>query len=154
MTTPRVTTYDPAKVLVAVSGSIISGYAPGRMVEFRPDAPVWTDALGVDNEVVRWAPSNPMATLSLYLSQASNSNFILSTLLNLDRLTSTQVAPVIIQDKSGPGEPTRVIAKLGWLNVQPTLAWSAGPEARKWDLRLVLPLHDVRGLDQDAVISL
>ncbi len=150
----RVTTYDPAAVAVSVAGNIITGFAPGRMMEYRPDAPVWQDALGVDNEVVRWATNNPMGTISLFLLQSSNSNFTLSTLLNLDRLTASQTAPFIIQDKSGTDTPTRMIATLGWVNTQAVLAWGAGPETRRWDLRLVLPIHDVHGLGEDNVISL
>ena len=150
----RVTTYNPADVQVSVAGNIISGYAPGRMVEYRPDAPVWTDALGVDNEAVRWALSNPMATLSLILAQSSTSNFVLSALLNLDRITGAQIAPVLVQDMSGDGLPTSIIAKLGWLNTQPPLLWGANAGVRQWDLRLVLVAHDIHGLDQDEVITL
>lgn len=150
----RVTTYDPAKVIVTVAGNIIAGYAPGQMVQYRPDVPVWADALGVDNEPVRWASGNPMATLTFFLSQASTSNFILSALLNLDRITSTQPAPVTITDSSGPGEPTIVIAQLGWVSEQPALLWGATPTARQWDIRLMRPVHVVQGLDQNPTISL
>lgn len=150
----RVTTYDPARVSVSVAGNIITGYAPGQMIQYRPDVEVWADALGVDNEPVRWATGNPMATLILFLSQASPSNFVLSTLLNLDRITSAQPAPVIIEDKNGLGTPTRVAALIGWVKAQPPLAWGAGPTVRQWDIRLVKVLHDTHGLDQDPVISL
>lgn len=152
--TLRVTTYDPAKVQVIVSGNHITGFARGRMIEYRPDAPVWADALGVDNEPVRWATNNPMGTLILTLSQASVSNLILSTLLNLDRLTSSQLAPVVVQDRSGTDTPTRIIAKMGWINTQPGLVWGAGPEPRQWNIRLILPIHDVHGLGQNDVITL
>ncbi len=150
----RVTTYDPAKVTVSVAGVIVTGFAPGRMIEYRPDAAVWADDLGVDNEPVRWMINNPMGTLTLQLAQSSQSNFTLGTLLNLDRLTAAQVSPVVVEDRSGTGEPTIMIAKLGWVSVQPTLAWSAVPEPRQWDIRLVLPFHNVQGLGVDDVITL
>ena len=142
----RVTTYDPAKVDLVVAGNIITGFASGRMLEYRPDAPVWQDALGVDNEPVRWQTNNPMATLIFNLTQSSTSNFVLGALLNVDKLTASSPAPVLMEDRSGTGAPTIIIAKLGWLNSQPVLAWGAGPEARQWSLRLLMPMRPIMSL--------
>lgn len=149
----RVTTYDPAKVRLIVAGNIITGFAPNRLIQYRPDVAVWSDALGVDNEPVRWATNNPMATVSIFLSQSSPSNFTLSTLLNLDRLTATQTAPFILEDGNS-AIPTRILAKLGWVSEQPGMSWNPGPETRQWNIRLVLPIHDVHGLDETEVIRL
>ncbi len=150
----RVTTYNPADVIVSVAGNRITGFAPGRMVEHRMDVVVWTDAIGVDNEPVRWALHNPFSTLTLTLLQSSTANFILGGILNLDKITGAQVAPVIVQDKSGDGVPTRIITKTAWINTQPAMVWSQGIEVRQWVLRLVDPIHDIRGLDRTSAISL
>lgn len=151
----RVVTYDPAKVSVSVAGNIIAGYAQGQMIQYRPDALVWEDALGVDNEPVRWASNNPMGTLTLILAMSSPSNGPLGLLLNLDRLTASQTSPVIVEDRSGGrGTPTRMIAKLGWVSAQPALNWGSGPEPRQWDIRLVMPLHDIHGFNETPGISI
>lgn len=160
--TTRVSTYDPAKVQVVVGGAIITGFAPGRMIQYRDDGPVISDDEGVDGESVRWRRLNPFGTLTLFLSQASGANFILSSLLNVDRITLAGIVPVMVQDRSAgrtpgilgggtSGIPTRIIAGNGWIMNQPDMVWGDSPESRQWDIRVLDAVHDIRGYEESAV---
>ena len=150
----RVTTYNPSDIHVVFGGHLISGYSPGRMMEYVPDAPVWEDGKGVDNERARWQTNDPYSTLSVYLQPSSKSNATLNDILNLDRLTGTQFLPVSFQDVNGPGTPSSIIAITGWLNKQPDIVYSDGVESRKWDIRMVLSIHEINGWDETPPITL
>lgn len=140
----RVTTYDPAEVQVSVGGFIISGFAQGRLIEYRPEQDVISDGEGVDGEVARWARNNPLSTLTLALMQGAASNFTLNTLLNVDRLTLAGVLPILITDRNG-AQPTRLLAGQGWVKAQPDIRWSATAEPREWQLRMMNTIHDIHG---------
>lgn len=153
----RVVSYDPAKVQVLIGGNVLSGFAPGTMVEVTEDTPKFADEVGVDGEPLRWNTNSPMATMTVYLMQSSTGNEALSNLHNLDRATGAALFPVSVEDKNPTdGQvPSGMIAGTAWIQGQPALAWAGGaPTARRWVIRMLSPVFHVTGQAQTDNVSL
>lgn len=141
-------TYDPAAVRLSVAGILISGFASGTFISWTPDAPPIADAYGVDGEPARWQTGNPFANLDFQLMHTSASNAVLSNLANADLLTQAGIFPVVLEDKSNPGDsqPTRIIAGRAWIQSWPGITYgNGGPSARGWRVRCLDMITDIRG---------
>ena len=149
-----VKTYDPAEVLVVVGGFIISGFAPGTLIELAPDAAPFRDDFGVDGEPARWASRNPLDSLTLSLAQSSASNFVLSNLLNADLVTHAGILPVLIMDNNTSGLRSTYVAARGWVTGPPRIQYAADPTARRWIIRLLNTLYNTKGIDGASAISI
>jgi hypothetical protein len=131
-----------------VGGNVITGFVAGTMVEHRMDQDFTRDAEGVDGEPARWRRNNPFSALTLHLRPSSNSNFVMSTMFNVDRLTMAGLLPVLVEDRSGGGTPTRLLAGNAWVQRMPDLTWSDVPAPRAWTLRMINVVHDVQGYEE------
>lgn len=150
-------TYRPGSVGVYCAGLLIDGLARGRMIEIAADAEEFTDGEGVDGEPIRWQRGNPFARMFLTLHWAARANDVLSNLLNADRLSGASLWPVLVEDRSNrqDAQPTRILAGSGWIPRQPAMAWdSDNAPARRWEIRLLYPVFDIRGVSETPAITL
>ena len=155
MQTTSVKTYDPAEVQVVVGGLIITGFAPGTMIELVPDAPPFQDDYGVDGEPARWTNRNPFDTLTLNIAQSSNSNFLLSNLYNVDLVTQLAILPVMILDGNTSGVKSIYVSARGWIQGPPRIVFAGEtPVARQWIVRLLNTLYNTKGIDGTPAISI
>lgn len=145
----RLATYDPAEAQLIVSGNQITGFAPGTMFEYEPDAPVFLDGEGVDGETARWLRRSPYGTVRATLSFASPDNQFLNGLLTLDRVLQLSVLPLVIQDPQ-----SLLIAPSAWISSQPAIVYNGDSPATKiWEIRTLGMIHDVRGLPETSVLT-
>lgn len=149
-----VKSYDPALVEVSIGGLIISGFAPGIMVELAPDQQQWQDGTGVDGEAARWRNQNPFDTLTLHLAQTSKSNFILSNLLNADLATQVGILPVMIMDNNTSGLKSTYVSARGWIAGPPRIVFAGVPNVRQWVLRLLSTFYNTKGVDGTPALNL
>jgi hypothetical protein len=76
---------DPKKYTVSLAGFLISGYAPGTVIEVARDEDDWLDEAGADGEVAVMSNADERGTVTLTLMQSSASNDILSGLAAVNK---------------------------------------------------------------------
>ncbi len=150
----EVKTYNPAAVEVNFGGFILTGFAPGTMIDLVPDVVQWEDDSGVDGEPTRWRNQNPFDTLTLFLAQTSVSNFVLSNLLNADLATQAAVFPMLIMDNNTSGIKSTYVSSRGWIVGQPRIVFAGAPNARQWVFRLLSTFYNTQGVDGTPAIAL
>lgn len=141
-------TYDPARVQINVAGHPISGFMDGRFIDLEPGSPTFEDEIGVDGEPVRWLTYDPLFNLYLDLVQTAEDNAFLSNLRLGDSLSQAILFPVLLVDGSNPADtqPTRMVAPRAWIKTQPAIIYESGsPVGRRWQLRLLNVVLDIRG---------
>jgi len=95
---PLVMTYDPKKVIVALGGVPIGGYADGSFVKVTANSERWVRKIGADGEVNRAFSNDNTSTVDLTLLQTSLSNIYLSSVESADALTGLGMLPLLITD--------------------------------------------------------
>jgi len=95
---PLVMTYDAKKVIVALGGVPIGGYADGSFVKVTANSERWTRKVGADGEVNRSRSNDNTSTVDLTLLQTSLSNAYLTTVEKADALTGLGMLPLLITD--------------------------------------------------------
>lgn len=132
--------YDPAEVQLLVAGNVIKGFAPGQFIRLNANDAVFNDDYGVDGEPVRWATRDPFTTLTFNLLVTSQSNGILSNLLNLDILTHTALYPIMVEGAGGT-----YLAAQAWVSRQPDIVYGVDSEQRSWTLRVLHLVYNTQG---------
>jgi hypothetical protein len=89
-------------VTVIFVGYILSGFADGTFVQVAPAEDNFTKKVGADGEVARAQGRNATSEVTITLLATSDSNDILNTIKESDRLISDGVLPLsIIDDSTG-----------------------------------------------------
>lgn len=124
-----VKTYDPKKVSVSFGGFDLNGFAEGTKVnvEFNEDA--WTLQIGVDGEGTRSKSNDRSGRVTVQLMQSSDSNAVLTSIAELDRLSNSGAVPLMIKDGNGDSLHS---AETAWIvkSASAEYAIEAGP--REW----------------------
>jgi hypothetical protein len=129
-----VRTFNPADVVVTISGIPMSGYADGTFLLVDRDEDAFIKVTGADGTSTRVKSNNRSATMTLTLKQSSPSNDILSGLANLDELTSEGVFPVLVKDLSGN---SIYFSATGWIQKYPASEFGKEINNREWIIDLV-----------------
>jgi hypothetical protein len=90
--------YDPKKVIIALGGVPIGGYADGAFVQIDPSGETWQRKVGADGEVARSLSNDNTHTIQITLMQTSLSNIYLRTVMSADRLTGLGMLPLSFTD--------------------------------------------------------
>jgi hypothetical protein len=128
-----VRTFDPKSVIITIGGVPISGYADGTFLEITADTQQWTKVTGADGFTTRVKSNDYGGVMTLTLSQSSPSNDVLSALLNVDKLSSAGVVPILIKDLSGT---TIMFSASGWIQQFPDVSFGNEINNRAWVLDL------------------
>ncbi len=94
-------TFDPKKVIIAIGGVSMSGFADGSYIKVARDGDSFMKKVGVDGEVSRARNNDRSGSIVLTLMQTSASNDVLSAFNNVDEQTNDGIVPVLITDLSG-----------------------------------------------------
>lgn len=92
------TVYDPKRVVVIWGRLPIRGYAPGRFVTVRRDAPVWTTKDGTNGEFKRVRSRKKSGTVELILRATSPLNRVLGIILKADENSGNIIQRLTISD--------------------------------------------------------
>jgi hypothetical protein len=126
--------WDPDQVDVIVSGFTMSGFADNSMIEFEEDGDRFSEVDGIDGTMTRSKKMVRKATLTIHLQNTSNSNDILTALLETDLSTpgGAGVVAGLIRDKNGA--TVYAISKM-WVMALPKDEMSDKATDRAWKLR-------------------
>ena len=128
--TPKLKTFNPAKVIVTYGGVILSGFSD-QIVVVQRQTPTWESDPGVDGEVVRWNQNDRRGKIVMRMQPTSTDNAIL--------------AGFQIADENGIGEPLPFKMKdeligdvcnapFAWIVAPPVMTKRKGIEAYEWIL--------------------
>ncbi len=135
--------FDPNQVQLSIGSNVITGFAPGSMIEFEPSAELFNNVVGTKGDVAIARIYNPLGTLKIKLLQTSASNDDLSALV-LSASTSTAsgvAAPVSLADMSG----TTRVAGMVWVQKRPTVSFSDTIETREWTATVKVDTYTIGG---------
>lgn len=125
-------TYDPKDIILIVGGKIITGFTED-LITFSYEVNQVEDEAGADGEVVRRIVNDNRGTLTPTLQQTSQSNLVLSTFANVDRISGDGVFPIVLRNNRGLDLLTGGSA---WIQKQADLTFRAGIEGRAWPIRI------------------
>lgn len=130
---PRVYTYDPARVTVAVGPILIeSGFVGNVFCRAKASKPRWKKIVGCDGEVIRVRQLDSSGTVEIVLEPYSGYNAALQALQTLDEFTSSGVLPVFIRDRNGFD---LVVGVSSWISEVPDQEKGEEPQdAIRWAL--------------------
>jgi len=123
-------TYSADKVIIAIGGVNVSGFADGDFVSAKFDEDRYMKKSGADGEVGRSRNPSKAGTIDITLSQTSQANDGLSALFSLDAI-GTYDAPISISvaDLSGRSLAT---ASKAWIKTSPDLTFGKEIGDRVW----------------------
>jgi hypothetical protein len=127
--------YDSDQYTVSFAGIPIHGYADGPFLTIEMVGDQFTDVIGTDGEIARSKTNEQRATATIRLLQTSDSNDLLSAVLNLDLKTpnGAGVGVFTVRDNQG-----RTILNAGeaWITKIPSVELDRGATEREWTFRL------------------
>lgn len=141
-------TYSPAftdvTIITDVMSHIIGGYAEGTMVTIEPVVDRVTPIQGAKGEEYRAMNPVDSFTMTLFLSQTSHSNDILSQILKNDRDSLDGVFTLSLVDASGT---THFTSSCAYITTEPSQSFSGGGtiESREWNLYFAKPDYHIGG---------
>jgi hypothetical protein len=128
-------TFDSRQLSIIIGTHIVSGYSENSILTLSLDAPEWVETVDANGVTTRRKNNNNNATAVINLTQASPSNDVLSTYLNLDRQFSTGSFPVVIKDNNGS---MLVTSDEAYIDVSANGNIDAtGENERSWTIKLI-----------------
>jgi len=128
---PGIATYDPSKVVLSVGGAEINGYADGEFINVDRANDTFNKSTGADNRTVRIKQNDFSGSITITLSQTSESNNILSAFMILDETTNDGIVPVLIKDLLGSSV---YVSAYAWVRKPPAGAYGKDDSNREWVL--------------------
>ena len=126
-----VKTYSADQVTVLVGVHIASGFADGTFVQIEENGDGVTSVAGADGEVARSMSTDPRKKVTLTLLQTSDTNDVLSTLYEADKISKNGTFPVTIKDLRGT---TRFAASTAWVVKKANVSFGKEVESREWTI--------------------
>lgn len=123
--------YDISKVIVVIGTHVISGFIDGEMFTVALDAPENTTTVDIHGNSTITKSNNSNATCTLFLTQSSPSNSVLSNFMNAKRQTG--VFPVSISDGNSD---TLITSLSAWVQKAPDVSYGNTASTREWEIRL------------------
>lgn len=126
--------YDADQVDIALGNIILKGYADGEFIRIEMESDAFSDVVGTDGEVSRSKTNDRRATITFSLMQTSESNLLLSALINADLAASggAGITDMRIQDNNGT---SLYHAAEAWISKEPDVTFDRGATSRQWTIR-------------------
>lgn len=134
--------YNFADVIVIVGPYHITGFASGSSIKVERNSDSWTFQPNVDGGGTRSKSNNKSGRVTFSLAQTSGSNDDLSTLVQIDELTSGGSFPLSITDNNGNSLHS---AETAWIVKPATSEYGAESAGREWILETDNLVHFVGG---------
>ncbi len=126
-------TYDQKKLSILVNGTPIVGLDGDSILRIERDVPeLYTDYIDNRGFVTRSKNSNNLCTITLTLSQATQSNDILSTFMQLDKASDAGVFALTIQDFNGK---SLFFSANAYVVQAPSVEYAKDNKNREWVLK-------------------
>lgn len=126
-------TYNPKEVTVIINAHNVTGFAEGEFINYVREVPSFTHNTDLHGNTTRAKSGNDTGILTLTLSQASNSNDILSNYYNVDKLQATGLFAISMRDARG----TTLVSSLGaWAEDITPITFADTVGTRTW--RIIL----------------
>lgn len=123
---------DPKSILITWNKIDVSGFASDTFCEVEYDEDTFTDEVGADGEVVRIKNADERGSVTLTLSQASETNDLFSAMVIKDRKNSTGVGALMIKDLKGT---SLYAADQAWIQKPAKAEHAKGHTNRVWIIR-------------------
>lgn len=94
-------TLDPSTILMTFKGVNITGIMDGTFVEVERNEDGWTEHVGAAGNVTHVKNLNKTGTVTFQLSEAADTNNLLSAIAALDEANSTGKGSLLITDLNG-----------------------------------------------------
>lgn len=134
---PRI--FDPNQLTVTITAPaagishIVTGFARDTFVNITWDEDLFSEDIDLDGSLTRYKNNNYNAKLTLTLNQSSPSNSVLSTIMNVDRATSTGGFAIMVKDNNGD---SLVSSTFAYIIAPPDLTFSTTGNNRDWVIRI------------------
>lgn len=126
-------TYDFNKVDLIFGTRALTGFENGTAITAERAEQSFTKKVDIDGSVTRSRSNDKTGTVTFSLSQFSEDNAYLQSILNLDERTGTGVFPLKIVDKSNPNNELAVSLET-WIQKPATRTFEMESTAREWVL--------------------
>jgi hypothetical protein len=139
----RLAKYNPDLVTITVAGVLIQGYADGEFVTIAQAADQFVDEVGTDGEVARSPTNDRRMDITIKLIQTSQSNAVLSSLLNADlNNPNGQTFSCQVEDVAGG---TIAFGAESWIKKWPDSSFDRTAKSREWVIRIANGTRDEAG---------
>lgn len=143
-------TFDPNQLTVTLTAigisHIATGFARDTFVSIAWDEDLFNDDTDANGDLIRYKLNNYNAKLTLSLNQASPTNSILSTLMNLDRNVGTGGKfALMVKDNNGD---TLISSSSSYILTLPTVAFGTTASNRDWIIRMENAVPFIGGIRQ------
>lgn len=131
-------TFDPNQVTLTFNSigisHIATGFAKDTFINIEFDEDLFNDDIDANGNLIRYKINNYNAKLTLTLNQASITNSVLSTFMNLDRNLATGGAfAMMAKDNNGD---TLITSAYSYVITLPTVTFGTTASNRDWVIRM------------------
>jgi len=123
--------YDPKKVSIHIAGQPVEGFADGTFVAINRNNQTWTVQSGAGGEYARAKSNDRTGTVELTLMQTSQTNDVLSGLLDADEADNAGKFSFALTDVNGN---TLISSTDMWVQQPPAVEFGKELSDRVWTL--------------------
>jgi|JFJP01.1.fsa_nt_gi hypothetical protein len=135
--------YDPTQVGVIVGTSPINGFAEDSMITIEMEDPQYVVATDISGSPTRFKTNKALAKVTIRLTQTSPSNDLLSSYVELDRISNAGVFPLMIKDNNGTSLFTSTAA---FVEQVPSVEFANENKNREWVIKATNVAKFIGGL--------
>ena len=135
--------YDPTQVGVIVGTSPINGLSNDSMITIEMEDPQYILSTDISGEATRCRVNKSIAKVTIKLTQMSPSNDLLSSYVELDRVSNAGVFPLMIKDNNGTSLFTSTAA---FVEQVPSVEFANENKNREWVIKATNVTKFIGGL--------
>lgn len=125
--------FDPNQLSVIVGVTPIYGFAEDTMITIDVEDPQYNINTDVHGEATRFRVNKNLAKITLFLTQSSSSNDVLSSYVEADRINNSGVFTLMIKDVNGT---TLFSSTSGYVEQVPSVDFGNDNKDREWVVRV------------------
>ena len=124
--------YDPTQVGVIVGTSPINGFSEDSIITIEMEDPQYVVSTDISGAPTRFKVNKSIAKVTIRLTQTSPSNDLLSSYVELDRVSNAGVFPLMIKDNNGTSLFTSTAA---YVDQVPSMEYASETKDREWVIK-------------------
>lgn len=125
-------TIDPSRTTIIFGPHILSGFDEDTYISIAYDGKLWETHKGADGEFTRVKKVARLATATITLGQASDSNLLLAAVYAADLVDNDGVLPFMVKDDAGE----LVSCAQAYIEQEPDLENGSTTKMRAWKITL------------------
>jgi len=135
--------YDPTQVGVIVGTSPINGFSEDSIITIEMEDPQYVVSTDISGAPTRFKVNKSIAKVTIRLTQTSPSNDLLSSYVELDRVSNAGVFPLMIKDNNGTSLFTSTAA---YVDQVPSMEYASETKDREWVIKATNVTKFIGGL--------